>query len=826
METLLRDVRYTFVMMRRTRAFTAAALATLALGIGATVAVFSVVYGVLLRPLPYPNADRLVRLSEEHPGALSPLRQAMLSNLTFHAWSKAPHTIDLLAAYRGFEYLVTLPGGAARLAGAGVTPSLFQVIGESAALGRVFRSEEGRTGDQTYVLLSDRAWRQYFNADASIVGRSAMIDGKPYDIVGVMKPGFFFPDRDTLLWVPMSVLEPAPDVVAGRQGRMSVVNAIARLAAGATPLQAEAEGTAAARATVRPMAANLLFGVGGPPVVHARSILAEMTSRVRPALLVLSAGVLCVLLIACANVANLFLSRGVARRREVTVRAAIGASRARLVRQLLTESAVFSALGGGLGLLLAATLVRAVPLLASRSFPRLDDIGIDGPTLAFTTVSALATTLIAGLAPALRSACVELAGSLRGGDGTTASGFLGRSGKRLRDGLLVAEAAFAVLLLVGAMLLARSFVRLIRVDAGYTAQHVLIAEVFIPRLDLFEQNATSNSIVSGIVERARAMPGVIAAGAGNMMPLDNRTMLSGYPAPWAPPGADRPTARSVTYIVTPGYAESLGLRLRAGRLFTESDVSGGPVPWVVNEEFARQYLPQQPVGYQWQTTVGDSNTTKTNVIVGVVANVLKDGNDAAVQTETYQLARDSDLHRFFDRFEVAVRTTGDPAAAAPVLRDVVRGAAPDAAAETITLSERVSASVDQPRFAMTILLAFAALALALASVGLYGVLSYSVSQRTRELGIRAALGASRPDLIGLVIRNGLGVTAFGLALGMIGAAALTRLMRAALFGVTPLDPISFLAAPLLLLLVALAACWLPAARAASIDPSDALRNDQ
>ena len=283
---------------------------------------------------------------------------------------------------------------------------------------------------------------------------------------------------------------------------------------------------------------------------------------------------------------------------------------------------------------------------------------------------------------------------------------------------------------------------------------------------------------------------------------------------------------SVTYRVTPGYAESLGLRLRKGRFFTDGDLVGGLVPWLVNEEFARQYLPPDPVGYQWDSPVGDPPVVRTNVIIGVVGNVLKNGNDAKAQSENYQLARESSPGVFSDRFQVAVRTTGDPAALAPVLRDVIRAEAADAAVETVTLSHRVSESVDEPRFAMTILATFAGLALLLASVGLYGVLSYSVSQRRRELGVRAALGASRPDLIGLVIRNGLAVTAFGLGLGMVGAAALTRLMQAALFGVTPLDPISFLAAPLLLLPVALAACWLPAARAASIDPSDALRNDQ
>jgi putative ABC transport system permease protein len=821
-EALLGDIRYALASLRRNAGFAAAGLLTLALGIGATTAVFSVVYGVLLRPLPYPESDRLVQLSEEHPGAIAPLQGPFLSNLTFHAWSQ-PRTIEGAAACSSRYFTIALPGGTERLTGAAVTPSMFSLLGQSPALGRFFVADEGRDGADALLVLSDRGWRQRFDADPAIVGRSVIVDGKPYAIVGVARPGFSFPQRDTLLWSPMEVRKPSPDAVAGQRGNMGVITAYARLRPGVTMQQAEAEGTAAARTTIRPLAANLLFGVGGPPVVHVRSVAAEMTARIRPALVVLAAGVVCVLLIACANVANLFLSRGVARQRELTVRAAIGASRARLTRQLLTESVVLSALGGGLGLALAWSLVGLAPTFAAHNFPRLDAIAVDGRAIAFTAAASLATALLSGLAPALRGARFNLAESLHGGDGATAGGFRGVRARRLRDGLLVAEAAFAVVLLIGATLLARSFIRLTHVDAGYTPDRVLTAEINIPGGAGAASGETMRALVEALLARTRALPGVVSAGATNMMPLDGSMMISGFPSPWTAAGSERKSARSLTYVVTPGYAETLGLRLRKGRVFADADLAAAIVPWLVNEEFARLYLPPDPIGYQWTYPATATTPERINQVIGVVANTLKSGNDSAVQPENYQLAKG--VARFSGRFEIVARTAGDPAAAAPALRGVVRELAPTAAVETLTLPERLARSVDEPRFATAVLLAFAGLALALASVGLYGVLSYGVSQRRREIGLRAALGASRSTIITEIIGEGLTVTAVGLLVGLGAAAALTRLMRSALFGVDPLDWVSFTSAPAVLIAVAIIACAIPARRAARTDPAEALRQE-
>jgi predicted permease len=466
--------------------------------------------------------------------------------------------------------------------------------------------------------------------------------------------------------------------------------------------------------------------------------------------------------------------------------------------------------------------VRGALLLAARDFPRIDDVRIDGRALAIAAAAALFTALASGLAPALRGARFDLAASLHGGDGATAGGFRGARAGRLRDALLAAEAAFAVLLLIGATLLGRSFVRLVQVDAGYSAAHVLTAQIYIPGPSTPEHGDLATAHALQLRERLRSMPGVLAAGVANMMPLDNATMLSSFPAPGQP--ADNPKiARALYYVVSPGYAEAMGLRLRAGRLFTDADLGTGIYPWLVNEEFARLYLPARPIGLRWTIPATATSPPRTNEIIGIVANVLKNGNDARPQAEDYLLARGP--ARLTGGFEVAVKTAGDPSALAAVLRAAIQEIEPAAAFEITTMTERVSESMNQPRFAMTILVTFAVLALALASLGLHGVLSYGVSQRRRELGVRAALGATRRDLIGLVVREGLTVTAIGLAAGLCAAAALTRLMQGVLFGVAPIDPLSFAAAPLILAIVATAACLLPASRAASIDPSEALRSE-
>jgi putative ABC transport system permease protein len=811
-ETLLQDVRYSMATMRRNPGFAAAALITLALGIGATTAVFSLVYGVLLRPLPYPAGDRLVRLWEEHPGGVSPAGNRWLSNHTYVAWLTQPGTLDGIGAYATYEYTVTLGNEATRLAGSAVSPSIFPLLGVTPRVGRFFNSGEGEKGASPVVVLSDRLWRSQYNADPAVVGGLLTIDERPHLIVGVARADLQFPDKRILFWVPTAI----PRVTADATRPFT---ALGRLRPGVATAQAEAEGTAIARGIARPAASTqFFFGKGGPVVVHARPLTAEMTASIRPALLTMAVAVALILLMSCANVANLLLSRGIARQRELAVRAAIGGSRGRLVRQLFTESVVLSAGGGALGILVGWAFIRAVPLLAPPQFPRLDDIGVDAGMMTIACVASVITAVISGLAPAVQGSGVDLVAAMRGADDASTGGSRAPRALRLRQSVLVLEAAFTVILLVSAGLLGRSFVTLLNVDAGYRADHVLSARVQLPRSAPPER---MDALIDRLLIRLRAMPGVRAAGAGNMMPLVSLTAITSFPL--APVAGGTPVmTRSASYVVTPGYAEALGLRLQEGRLFTGADTLAGTRKMLVNEEFVRQYLSGPAIGRQFGDMFPDDKGITTEII-GVVGDVLKDGNDSHHQPEIY-FAHGSPTERIEFDAKILVRTAGDPADLGPLLRDMVRETDRAAVLEQVTpLSVLVARSVDQQRFSMMVLATFAAVALLLASVGLYGVVSYSVAQRRRELGIRAAIGARKIDLVTLVLREGLRATVVGIGIGLLISIGVTRFMRALLFGVTPMDGVAFASGPLVLIAVATLACAIPALRAASTDPAVALR---
>lgn len=810
MRTVLQDVSHAIRLFRHNPGFSAVSALTIALAIGGCTAVFSVVNGVLLRPLPYPEPDRVVSVAEEHPGSPSTLGGILFSNHTYHAWAPTARTITDVGAYNQRRYTVSGLGMAEgeRLPGTAVSPSLLRVLGVTARTGRGFEDGDAVEGAQPVMLLSHEFWTSRLGGDPAVIGRSLQVDNVSREIVGIMPPGFAFPD-EAQMYTPFVVPAPTPNGV-------SIFQALARMAPGVTPEQVHAEATAAARSVPRPYVMEVVFGKGGEVEVPVQRLSERVTESVRPALIVLAIGIGFVLLIACANVTNLFLSRGVGRAREMAVRAALGAGRARLLRQLLVESLLLSLLGGVLGIYLGWMLTGAIPALAPDNFPRVSNIAVDTRVLLVALLLSIVAGTLSGLLPALRGSRVALSSAMREGDVRTST-----SSGRSRPVLLALEAALAVVLLVGAALLGRSFASLLDVDAGYDATGVLTANLVQVGPD---DSVRMTAVTRDVLERLRALPNVEAAGAGNMAPFAGSTAISGFPLPGERTADGQPIqARALSNVVTPGYFEALGMRLVEGRLPTEQDVTSPVRAVLVNESFVRTYYTdgRPVVGRRYTGMMGDDDTVAE--MIGVVADVLPASLDGKPEPAIYTV-QGGEFQ--YSRATFVARTAGNPVELGPALRAIVREVEPSAVAldSVATLSSLVSDSVSQPRFAATVLGIFAGLALTLAAIGLYGVLSYNVSARRRELGVRAALGAGRGDLLALVMRQGLGVTFIGLALGLGASVFLTRLMESMLFGIEALDVVSYFAAPAALLAVAGLACLVPALRAARVDPAIALRD--
>ncbi len=810
MNTLAHDLRHAFRLMVRAPGFTFAALLTLALAIGVNTAVFSVVYGVLLRPLPYTDPDHIVMLSEEHPGGHAIIREPRLSNLTFEAWRGSARTLEGMSAYSQQTFTIIHGTDTERVDGGSLSPTALATLGVAPAKGRFFRPEEGIAGNNNVVFLSDRFWRTKFAADPNVVGGTLQIDGRTHEVIGVAPSWFYFPDRDALLWTPY-VLPPTTD------GSMRILPAFARLTPGSTVQQAAAEGTAAARTVKRPMAAELLFGKGGPVEVRVNTLSDSVTRRVRPALLVLMAAVGLVLLVACANVTNLLLARGTARARELAVRAALGAGAGRLARQMLTESAAIALVGGALGVFMAWALTKAVPAWAPAGFPRLDDVRLDVRVLGFAVLLSLLAGILAGLLPALRASSGALSPTLRSGDNRSIG-----TGERVRALLLATEAALSVVLLIGAALLVRSFITLANIDPGYDARNVLTARIYLNGAASTPERRAQ--LIDSLMARLRATPSVAAAGAGNMAPLGESSFVSGFSFGTDAAG-QKIIARALQYVVTAGYTEALKLRIKEGRAITQADESAPVEAMLVNEAFVRAYITdgRPVVGRRFKGLLAKGNLTTE--IIGVVGDVLKDGLDTKAQPEIYLALNNVEKeHAITREINLVIRTAGDPNAFVSNLRSMVRDIEPTAALGRVgPLASQVADSVSEPRFSTAVLAAFALLALGIAVTGLYGVLSYNVSQRRKEIGIRAALGATRSDLITLVVRQGLVVTVAGLGAGLLIAALAARRIQPLLFGIAPLDLPSFVTMPLILLVVASLACVIPARRAAATDPATTLR---
>ena len=843
MDALLKDVRSAVRRLAGQPGFTLAALLTLALGIGANTAMFSVVYGVLLRPLPYPEPEGIVRIADAFGG-----RQAlMISNRAFPLFEDA-ESFEHIAAYRASSLEWMGPDGAVTLRGAAVSPALFPLLRATPQLGRVFTTEEARPGADRVVLLSHRAWTNRFASDPDIVGTPLDLGGNPYTVVGVLPEEFYFPNPGGEFWTPLVVppfVPPAPPEPGQPPRSFTILGftALGRLAPGVSPEQATAEvGTLVQSG---PGAALMLRALGGregadSPEVRARVVLLleEMVGEYRPAMLALTTATVLVLLIACVNVAGLLLARGVSRQRTLAVCAAIGAGRGRLVRQLLTESVALGLGGGVLGLAAAALVLRAVPALVPGDIARLDEVGVDGVVLAFTLALSVAAGLLFGAVPALQWSRVDLVRTLNEGSAQSTGGFRLLRSNRTRAGLAVAQVALALVLLVEAGLLLRSFVRLVTVDRGYDPANVIAARIRSPDLAIRPDapQAIDERLMAGrrfqeslLQEAARleALDEVEAVGLTSRLPLapggSGITMLRVAGAP--PPTDPRDRPRASVNVVSPGYFEVMRLRLRQGRAFTRLDGAGSPPVLLVNETLASDLFGGDTAVGQRVFPAGTSPDEPWEVI-GVVADVRYGGltigeSPAEAFLSVHQLER---APVFYGATTIVVRTTGDPLAVIPFLRETVTAASPAASLDDVmTMDARLSAAVAQPRFYAVFVGFFAGLALFLAAFGIYALLSYTVSVRQREIGVRMALGAQRGDILALVVRQGAGLIATGTLLGLLAAAGSTRLLESFLFGVATDDRLTFIAAPLVLAGVALVACWLPGRRAVRIDPMDALR---
>jgi len=808
LHTLEQDIRYALRGLRRAPAFTAVAILTLGLGIGANTAIFSVIDATLLRPLPFAQPDRLIWLEHYYP---SLDLHAGVSAPGFRRYAEETRILSAGAAVRNWTPGITGDGEPERVNGQWVTGRFFDVFGVPAALGRTLRADEAEGDGANVVVLSDAFWRRRFGADPGIIGRTITLDGVGFEVVGVMPPSFgtAFVTRDRDLWAPLAFAPAALDPGRWTNENLSFYG---RLAPGASIAQAQQ----AFHDLARQLRTDNPDRFSPDWDLSLVSLHDRATQDVRRALYVLLGAVGFVLLIACANVANLQLARTHARARDIAVRVAMGASARRLTRQLLTESILLALGGGALGLLLAIWGVPALLALGARNLPPAREIGVNTTVLGYTLAISLATGLLFGILPTLQVIRTDLHGLLKEGGRTVG----GEASLLLRRGLVVGTVAIAMTLLLGAGLLVRSFTRLLGVDPGFRPENVLTFRLALPPARY--PNDTLRAAAWEQLNRAVAqVPGVQAAGATGVLPFGGQWATAsfnvegfqvpeGQNTPW---GDYRP--------VTPSFIPALGIPLLKGRLFTDADRAGAPPVAIVDEIAASRYWAgRDPIG--GRIVYGDPADSNAQWIqvVGVVKHTMHEGLDGGMRPQVYfPVAQNPDGAMAF-----VVRTAGDPMASVNAVTTAVHGV--DASlplASVNTMEELIDRSAGPRRFAMALIGGFSVLALVLASIGLYGVTSFVVTQRTRELGVRAALGARAQDLLTLVLGQGMRLALAGVAIGMVAALGVTRVMQSMLFSTSAQDPTTFVTVPLLLAGVALLASWIPARRAARLDPVEALR---
>jgi putative ABC transport system permease protein len=795
MQTFLQDLRYGARMLWNNPGFTLIAVLTLALGIGANTAIFGVVNAVLLRPLPFKESERLVMAWNRGPeaagGDRTPLAVADL--LDWRAQNRSFADIEAFAT-TVFNYT----GGESpeRVQAAQVTANLFSILGVSPSLGRNISPDEERPGAQRVALISDGFWRKYFAADPQAVGRSVTLNGTGFTIIGVMPAGLDFPNKDVGLWTALQLQQPT------RRGPFFLTG-VARLKSGVSLEQARAE-------------AMMKSSFRGDVNLNVLIVNEFIVGDVRMALLLLLGAVTLVLLIAAVNVANLMLVRSAARLKEISIRAALGASRVRIIRQLLTESLLLALAGGLLGLLLASWGGDLLLKIAPESIPRLDRVGIDGSALGWTALVSLLTGVLFGLAPAWQSSRLSLNEALKeGGRSVTES----RGKRRSRDLLVISELALAVVLLIGAGLLVKSLWRLQRVDSGVNTERILTMQLAL-RGQRYADQQRAAAFYQRLLERIQTLPGVRDAAVSNSLPPDSTEFSDDFTIEGRPAVPNQPPPIAYMILVSQEYFRAFNIPLRRGRYFTAADTRDAPQVAIISETTARRFFPNEdPVGKR----VNTSNVAQPSwwQIVGVVDDVKYTGLAGETQPAMYQPLAQSPSGSLFLSIKTEV---ADPLSLVTAVRNEIGSLDGELPISRVrTLEQNFASAVAQPRFGATLIALFAVLALVLASIGIYGVISYSVTQRTHEMGVRIALGARTRDVLMLVVKQGMALIAIGVGVGVIASFALTRLMKTLLFGVSATDATTFVLIPLLLAIVALVACLIPARRATKVDPMVALR---
>jgi putative ABC transport system permease protein len=813
-DAFFQDLRYGWRGLLRNPGFAAVAILTLALGIGANTAIFSVVHAVLLRPLPYRNPSRLVYISEFWPHE-TPVRT--VPNPDFANWSEHGQLFDGLAAYGGgAEVNLTGMGEPERLSGARVTADFFTLLGVEPFLGRSFLREEDRPGGRKAVLLSYELWQRRFGSNSKVIGSTIQLDGDLYTIVGVTPAGFRFPDDDfrAQVFLPMLVAR-VVDWKSRDPNQFRLLRALARLRPGVTPEQARAELTALVRAEAElepPQFKRMRAGME----VRITPLSERLAAPARPILLILLSSVALLLIMSCVNVAGMQLARGATRQRELAVRAALGARRSRLAAQSLMENFVLLIGAAGVAVCLGFAGLRALRSLAPPQIPHLELASLDWTVLLFTLIAATITGILSGLAPAMVGSRVELNEILKGSGAQTGSA---QRQHRVRSILVTTEIALALVLLIGSGLLTRSLVHLVSVDPGFNTHHLLTLRLTLSER-AYPKPEQKDAFLSALLARLRALPGVRSAAAGSGLPTLGWGSLRGTDIegqPEMPPGL-RPDIPCDT--VSTEYFQTLGIPLMAGRGFNQQDRASAAPAAIVNQAFAREFFSRQnPIGKH----VGRRSPPGVwREIIGVVGNVRQLGPSQEESPEIYipyQQEPNEDVN-------LVLRTATRPLALVAPVKAAVQALDPAQPVYDIaTMDQRLSESMAPQRFNALLLGVFALAALGLAGVGIFGVLAYSVARRTSEIGVRMALGASRAQVTRLVVGEGLRLCGLGVLLGLAGSVPLTRLLGGVLFGVGPSDPVALASASAALVLVAVLACYIPARRALSVDPMTALRHE-